>query len=200
MNKKNLIWKKSAKLLAIFMVAGMTASCVLSADEAFADTEKNNAYSEKGVASITGDNFSVECGTKLTETAIIEKAGAKAYDKNGELELIKVHTSTVNTSIPGSYRVLLESESGLKQSVDVTVEKAAQAVIVANDFKVNCDEELTEKILVEKAGARAYDKDGELELIRVHTSTVNTSVPGSYRVLFESESGLKQLVDVTVEK
>ncbi|EOH53448.1 hypothetical protein UA3_02447, partial [Enterococcus faecium EnGen0263] len=67
---------------------------------------------EENHSSIEANDFEVDYGFDLTDEAAIEKAGAKATDKYGKEEGIKVKESTVDTSKPGEYSITFVSDSG----------------------------------------------------------------------------------------
>ncbi|MFS1133838.1 immunoglobulin-like domain-containing protein, partial [Enterococcus hirae] len=137
---------------------------------------------------IEANDFEVDYGFDLTDEAAIEKAGAKATDKYGKEEGVKVKESNVDTSKPGEYSMTFISDSGKEKTVKVTVKDASEenATIEANDFEVDYGFDLTDEAAIEKAGAKATDKYGKEEGVKVKESNVDTSKPGEYSMTFIS--------------
>ncbi|EJC3746155.1 DUF5011 domain-containing protein [Enterococcus faecium] len=153
-------------------------------------------------ATIIAHDFSLDYGIEFNDEVAIEKAGAKATDKYGKEEGVKVKQSNVDTSKPGEYSVTFISNSGKEKTVKVTVKDAPEenATIEANDFEVDYGFDLTDEAAIEKAGAKATDKYGKEEGIKVKESNVDTSKPGEYSVTFISDSGKEKTVKVTVKE
>ncbi|MGA5592628.1 immunoglobulin-like domain-containing protein, partial [Enterococcus mundtii] len=150
---------------------------------------------------IEAHDFEVDYGFDLTDEAAIEKAEAKATDKYGKEEGVKVKESNVDTSKPGEYSVTFISDSGKEKTVKVTVKDAPaeNATIEAHDFEVDYGFDLTDEAALEKAEAKATDKYGKEEAVTVKETNVDTSKPGEYSITFVSASGKEKTVKVTVK-
>ncbi|OJG58484.1 hypothetical protein RV08_GL001580 [Enterococcus mundtii] len=70
--------------------------------------------------------------------------------------------------------------------------------ILASDFSINLNTELTDELAIFKAGVVAIDKNGELDEVTVKSSNVNTKEAGVYQMTFVSASGHERTVNVTV--
>ena len=153
-------------------------------------------------ATITANDFTLDYGAEFNDTIAIEKAGAKATDKYGKEEGVKVKESNVDTSKSGEYSVTFISDSRKEKTVKVTVNDVPEenATITANDFTLDYGAEFNDTIAIEKAGAKATDKYGKEEGVKVKESNVDTSKPGEYSVTFISDSGKEKTVKVTVKE
>ncbi|MEQ6206862.1 hypothetical protein [Enterococcus mundtii] len=70
--------------------------------------------------------------------------------------------------------------------------------ILASDFSINLNTELTDELAIFKAGVVAIDKNGELDEVTVKSSNVNTKKAGIYQMTFVSASRHERTVNVTV--
>ncbi|OTP26379.1 immunoglobulin-like domain-containing protein [Enterococcus mundtii] len=158
--------------------------------------------SSQDQTTITAHDFSLDYGEEFNDEIAIEKAEAKATDKYGKEEAVTVKESNVDTSKPGEYSITFVSASGKEKTVKVTVKDApeANATIEANDFTLDYGEEFNDEIAIEKAGAKATDKYGKEEGVKVKESNVDTNRPGEYSITFVSDSGKEKTVKVTVKE
>ena len=114
--------------------------------------------------------------------------GVTAYDQeDGDLtSKIKVIENTVNTKVPGEYKVTYEVNDSTNRksttTIKVKVVENSAPVINATDKELEINEEFKE---IE--GVSATDKeDGDLtNKIKVIENTVNTKVSGEYKVTYE---------------
>jgi len=115
-------------------------------------------------------------------------AGATALDDiDGDISSSLVVTSTVNTSVPGSYTVTYNVSDAagnaavaMVRTVNV-VDTTAPVISMLGSSPVQVQIGVT----YNDAGATALDNaDGNISSIIVSTSTVNTSVLGSYTVTY----------------
>ncbi|EMF0110802.1 DUF5011 domain-containing protein, partial [Enterococcus hirae] len=139
---------------------------------------------EENHASIEANDFEVDYGFDLTDEAAIEKAGAKATDKYGKSEGVKVKESNVDTSKPGEYSVTFVSDSGKEKTVKVTVKDkpivGSEPIIHATDMTYQVGETLNPLL-----GVTAEDpEDGDLtDQVKADATGVNMSKPGDYELI-----------------
>ena len=125
------------------------------------------------------------------------KTGVSASDKeDGDItSKIVLKESTVNTSEVGTYKVVYEvtDSDGNKVSkeIEVTVRSNEKPVITATDKVLKVGDTFNAK-----TGVSASDKeDGDItSKIVVKENTVNTSKPGTYKVVYEVSDSDKNTV------
>ncbi|RYT00754.1 immunoglobulin-like domain-containing protein, partial [Enterococcus mundtii] len=159
-----------------------------------------NAFS----ATISANDFTMEYGEEFNEAIAIEKAGAQAINGNGQSEGVKMKSSNVDTSKPGTYSVTFVSDSGKEITVTVTVNEAPadNATITAHDATVEYGSTWNDSVAKQVTGVKATDRYGNDVTNNVTVSgNVDTNKPGNYNVTFTSpESGKSTTVVITVKE
>ena len=101
--------------------------------------------------------------------------------------------------VTASFTADMGTDETTSDMTTVTIEENHTS-IEANDFNVDYGFDLTDEVAIEKAGAKATDKYGKSEGVRVKESNVDTSKPGEYSITFISDSGKEKTVKVTVKE
>ena len=149
-----------------------------SGNEATAVTRTVNVVDTTApVITITGDNpVTIELGSTYTDE------GATATDLSGDITVTS--TSTVDTSVVGSYTVTYTAtDSSGNEATAVTrtvnvVDTTAPVITITGDATVTIEVGAT----YTDAGATATDESGDITV--TSTSTVDTSIVGSYTVTY----------------
>ena len=158
---------------------------VYDKDGKVATTERKVTVNEPTVEpTIEAHDFEVDYGFDLTDEAAIEKAEAKATDKYGNEEAVKIKETNVDTSKPGEYSMTFISDSGKEKTVKVTVKNkpivGSEPVIHASDTTYQVGETLNPLL-----GVTAEDpEDGDLtDQVKADATGVNMSKPGDYELI-----------------
>lgn len=160
------------------------------------------------LATFEAHDFELEYKEVFDDALLIEKAKAKAYDKYGNEEEIIVLVHSIKTA-PGNYRVMFESASGKRITVDVVVKEPSEdmATITVENGTVEVEyaSEWNDEIARSLFGVKATDKYGTDESNKVVvTVAVNfsTTKPGDYLVHLVSPSNnqLSKIVNVIVKE
>ncbi|MBC1373401.1 DUF5011 domain-containing protein [Listeria booriae] len=110
---------------------------------------------------------------------------------------ITIKENTVNTNVPGKYKVIYEVINSVneKTSKEVTVTVLSKPVIVAQDSSLYVGE--TFDPLKDVVASDA--KDGDITAsITIKENTVNTKVPGKYKVTYEVTNSVGETTIKTV--
>ena len=147
---------------------------------------------------ISANDVTIDCGTKLPKTMF----NAKAEDKeDGDLtDKITIDTSKVDTSKVGTYDVILtvKDSKGAEatKTVKVTV-KATSPYLEATDVTIEEGEDLKDSAF----NIVAKDCEGNKIDVKIDKSKVDTSKAGTYKVTISTEDkwGNVTSIDVKVE-
>ncbi|MCD2207455.1 immunoglobulin-like domain-containing protein [Listeria booriae] len=111
---------------------------------------------------------------------------------------ITIKENTVNTNVPGKYKVIYEVTNSVneKTNKEVTVTVLSKPVIVAQDSSLYVGD--TFNPLKDVAASDA--KDGDITAsVTVKANTVNTKIPGEYKVTYEVTNSVGETTTKTVK-
>ncbi len=169
--------------------------------------EKNDS----GV-SVTGNDFTIytpEVGN-MTLEQYIERAGASAWEENGDPVTITSIDDSAVKIIPDDYEVIFSTAKGDKVTVTMTVRTLPRATtreydgvtVCATKFELAYGENLTEQEYIERAYAIAWDTEGNVIPIAMVNSEEVLDTPGSYTVRYivdaDYEDYPKQYASISV--
>lgn len=169
--------------------------------------EKNDS----GV-SVTGNDFTIytpEVGN-MTLEQYIERAGASAWEENGDPVTITSIDDSAVKIIPDDYEVIFSTAKGDKVTVTMTVRTLPRATtreydgvtVCATKFELAYGEHLSEQEYIERAYAIAWDTEGNVIPIAMVNSEEVLDTPGSYTVRYivdaDYEDYPKQYASISV--
>ena len=171
--------------------------------------EKN----EGSGVSVTGNDFVIytpEVGN-MTLEQYIERAGASAWEENGDpVAITSVDDSKIKV-IPDEYELVFSTAKGEKVTLTVTVRTLPGArtrekdgiTVCATPFELAYGESLNSKeAWIDRAYAIAWDEEGHVIPIAVVDASAVGSQPGEYEVLyivsFDEDDEPEQYVSINV--
>lgn len=167
--------------------------------------------SDSGV-SVTGNDFTIytpEVGN-MTLEQYIERAGASAWEENGDPVTITSIDDSAVKIIPDDYEVIFSTAKGDKVTVTMTVRTLPRATtreydgvtVCATKFELAYGEHLSEQEYIERAYAIAWDTEGNVIPIAMVNSEEVLDTPGSYTVRYivdaDYEDYPKQYASISV--